>query len=161
MAPEEVEKPTEAKPEEVHASAEATASEPAAAATEPAAAAPPTPPVDPVKQMGDAAHQVGASVDKAFSGVDAQNKIIIVALLSIFVTAGAGAIVNGQVMKGVAVIIAEVVLFFGGFLTLGLAWLLMGLVRVLMIVDAVIIASRKAKGEQFGEWDFFWKPAPA
>ncbi len=158
MDPEEVEKPTEAKPEEV--AAEAKASEPAAAVAEPAV--PPTPPADPVKQMGDAAHQVGASVDKAFAGQTPQNRFIVVLVVSLFL-AWLGDILNGQVMKGVAVLIAASILLFGSFVPFAilLTLPLFCLLHLVAAIDAIAVGYRISQGEKFGDWDFFWKPKPA
>jgi hypothetical protein len=167
MAPEEVEKPIDVKPEEPFAEETATTVPPAVEAQpveESTAAAPPTPPADPVKQMGDAAGQVGASVDKAMAGVTPENRVIVVAVVSILVGGWLGSILNGQVIKGVAILVAFFVSFVIAFpiaaFTFGLGFFLPLLLHVFVVIDAIIIANRKSKGETFGDWDFFWKPAP-
>src|SRR5665213_3316391 len=161
MPPEEVEKPIDVKPEEPKAEETATTVPPAAEA-KPVEEAPATPPADPMKQMGDAAGQVGASVDKAMAGMTPQNRFVLVLVVSVFV-AWVGDILNGQVMKGVAVLIAAMVLLFGGFVipfAFLLTFPLFCLFHLIAAVDAIVIANRISKGEKFGDWDFFFKPAP-
>lgn len=154
MASDDTAKPEEVAPEEPKAP-----ETPPTAAAEPAA--PPPPPADPVKQVSDAAHQASASIDQSLSTMSAQNRVVLVAVASILVGGWLGSIINGQVMKGIAIFVAAGVLLFLGPFTLGLSILLLLLLHIVLIVDAILIASRKGKGETFGDWDFFcWKPAP-
>ena len=167
MAPDETEKPIHPTPEEPKAEAPAAVTPPVEEPKSSAetAAAPATPPVDTAKQMSDAAKQAEAGIDKALSGVTDQNKLLLVAIVSILIGGWLGAILNGQVMKGVAILVAAFVCFFLGFIlaafTFGLGFLLPFGLHIVAVVDAIVIANRKNKGETFAEWDFFWKPAPA
>ncbi|MHB8637689.1 MAG: hypothetical protein ACYC96_14575 [Fimbriimonadaceae bacterium] len=174
MATDETQKPIDSSPEETKADVAAAVAPPPAApsptsepsaATTPmppeAAAAPSAPAADPVKQMGEAAKQAEASIDKALGSMDAQNRFILVVVLSIFIGGWLGSILNGQVMKGIAILVAAFACFMLGIITFGLGLPLLGLFHIAAAVDAIIIANRKTKGEQFAEWDFFWKPAPA
>src|ERR1035438_6170699 len=111
MAPDETEKPIHPTPE---APVPATPAEVPTPVTEPAPPIPPAevpvteptaapaPPVDTAKQMNDAAKQAEAGIDKALSGVTDQNKLLLVAIVSILIGGWLGSILNGQVMKGVA-----------------------------------------------------------
>jgi len=166
MAPDETEKPIELTPEAPKAEATVHVAPPAEEpmpVAEPVAASA-TPPADPVKQMGEAAHQASASIDKSLSGMKPQDKVILVAIVSILIGGWLGSMLNGQVMKGVAILVAAFVCFFMGFVlvafTLGLSMLLPLGLHVVAVVDAIIISNRKSKGETFADWDFFWKPAP-
>lgn len=86
------------------------------------------------------------------SGVVASNPPkdpMLMALLSGCCIAGLGQIVLGQVTKGIALLLGNMVL---AVMTLGvsalLTWPLMG-------VDAYLVASRLKEGKAVGEWDFF------
>jgi len=161
MAPDETEKPIELTPEAPKAEATVHVAPPAEEpmpVAEPVAA-PATPPADPVKQMGEAAHQASASIDKSLSGMKPQDRFMLILIVSIIVP-WLGDILNGQVMKGVAVVAVLVVLLFLGPFTFMLSGLLWGLVHLVAAIDPIVIANRINKGEKFGDWDFFMKPAP-
>ncbi|HLK13548.1 MAG TPA: hypothetical protein VKT78_01975 [Fimbriimonadaceae bacterium] len=156
MAPDEA-KPNDPKPEEpkTEAAAPTPPAEPEAPkAAEPAAA--PTPPVDSMKQMEDAARQASASIDKAFQGQSGgQLRLIIAIVLGVIGAGWGGAMVNGQVMKGVALLVGGIVLAmicritcFGLFLIL--PWYLFTL------IDTIMLALKVSRGEKLGDWEFCW-----
>ena len=74
-------------------------------------------------------------------------------ILSVVIT-GAGQMYNGQVPKGIVMLIA--CLFLG--LLLGVAaWLITIPVWVISAVDANLIAKKINSGKKVGDWEFFWQ----
>lgn len=80
---------------------------------------------------------------------DGQDKLPWLAALLSFIFPGIGQIYNGQIMKGVMLIVLAIVLTF---CCCGVGMLP---VWVIGIVDAAIIADKLNKGRSVGDWDFF------
>lgn len=120
-------------------------------------AAPPEP--TPVDQFTKTMDQAGQQISKALSGGVDQNKFIFTAVISIFLP-WVGAILNGQVAKGIfelIILLAASSIFFRILLLIGPIY---GIVHLLFVIDSIVIASRINQGERFGDWDFCTKPKP-
>ena len=73
---------------------------------------------------------------------------VVAGLLS-FLIVGLGQIYNGQVAKGLVLLVSAIVL---GVLTACIGSLV---VAVVSIVDAVMIAKKLQQGQAVGEWEWF------
>jgi hypothetical protein len=118
-----------------------------------APATPPAPAQTAGQQVGQTLDQAASQLNQAFSGPSGnQSNYTLMIVLSIFLP-WLVMILNKQTVKG----IVFAVLTYGTFITIiGPA-----VIGLFAIVDSIILTNRRAKGETFGEWDFFWKPAPS
>ena len=85
--------------------------------------------------------------------------MIIAIVLALFHFGWVGTIINGQVMKGVALLVGWIALGAFSVATLGLGLSVFGLYYVFILIDTIVIGLRVGRGEKVGEWDFFWTPA--
>ncbi|HZS47445.1 MAG TPA: hypothetical protein VFC63_20410 [Blastocatellia bacterium] len=68
---------------------------------------------------------------------------ILALILSLLLLGGAGQIYIGQVTKGIVIMVGTLVTC--------------GLVGILGIIDAYMIANRLKEGHPVDEWEFFWQ----
>ena len=73
---------------------------------------------------------------------------ILMGFLSFLIT-GLGQMVMGQVKKGIALLVGSVVL---AFFTFGISAFI---TLIISVVDAALIANKKQRGQEVGEWEFF------
>ncbi|WP_233153164.1 hypothetical protein [Lysinibacillus odysseyi] len=73
---------------------------------------------------------------------------ILMGLLS-FLLVGLGQMIMGQVTKGIVILVGSIVL---AFFTFGLSTFI---TTPISIIDAVLIAKKKQRGQLIGEWEFF------
>lgn len=78
-----------------------------------------------------------------------ENHVLIVVLLSIFIGGWVGNIMNGQVTKGIVVLVANILL---GVVTCGFALIITWPVS---LIDAILGARKVEQGHKLGEWEMF------
>ncbi|MFA0782122.1 hypothetical protein, partial [Fervidibacter sacchari] len=92
--------------------------------------------------------QVSAKGQREQKMIVGEKNPVVAGLLS-FLIVGLGQIYNGQVAKGLVLLVSAIVL---GVLTACIGWLV---VAVVSIVDAVMIAKKLQQGQAVGEWEWF------
>ena len=93
--------------------------------------------------------ECGVSLNKKLNGSsNAEKEPWLMALLSFLIT-GLGQMILGQGKKGAAILIGSIIL---AIITVGLSAFI---TTPLSIIDAYLIAKKKAGGKEVGEWEFF------
>lgn len=102
----------------------------------------------PYTTTGGVVYHVAAPPADTIQFLAGTHSVALVVILALFIT-GTGQMVNKQVIKGVVLLLAAVVLLP---LTLGVGWFV---IAITAFIDAICIANRLNRGEAVRQWQWF------